>query len=460
MRTEEFDVLVAGGGTTGVIAGLAAARNGARTLIVERQRCLGGQFTAGSQGAWVGFSDKANRIVSGMTWELRDLLYERGAIVENDPETDVCFLYDPEVAKVVLNEMLGREPLITTYFNTAVVDVLVEGDNVVGAVVQSQMDRIEVRAKVVIDTSGDASVAAGAGAPFEIRAKKEIQPMTLIGRLAGVDLDRVQQHYQANPVESDHHVPPAWRDYKSFPGFMHYGIRDDLKNAELPEHLEYLRHWLVIFTSTPNPGEVTINCSGAVEAQSTAAEFEDRARQEIVSQACLYDVAEAMRTYIPGFENAYLSLIASQLGVRESRRIIGDYKLTLDDFREAREFEDNVGRAAMPAGFHTPEGESMTVYDLPAGESMGIPYRCMLPQTREGLLVAGRCVSYEPPVANTIRNMAQCMVMGQAVGTAAALAVEHGTTPRNVDISLLQATLRNQGATLDPAGTSRIPAAV
>ncbi len=136
--------------------------------------------------------------------------------------------------------------------------------------------------------------------------------------------------------------------------------------------------------------------------------------------------------------------------MRESRRIIGDYKLTLDDFASAREFEDNVGRAAMPAGFHAPEGESMTVYDLPAGESMGIPYRCMLPQEREGLLVAGRCVSYEPPVANTIRNMAQCMVMGQAVGTAAALAVEHGTTPRGVDIEMLQQTLREQGRTIDP----------
>jgi hypothetical protein len=460
MRTEEFDVLIAGGGTTGVIAGLAAARNGARTLIVERQRCLGGQFTAGSQGAWVGFSDKANRIVSGMTWELRDLLNERGAIVEDDPETDVCFLYDPEVAKVVLNELLGKEPLITTYFNTAVVDVLVDDDTVVGAVIQSQMDRVEIRAKVVIDTTGDASVAAQAGAPFEIRERKEIQPMTLIGRLAGVDIARVQEHYAANPVEFDHHVPPAWRDYKTFPGFMHYGVRDDLRGADLPAHLEYLRHWLVIFTSTPNPGEVTINCSGAVEAQSTAAEFEDRARQEIVSQACLYDVAEAMRTYIPGFENAYLSLIASQLGVRESRRIVGDYKLTLDDFREAREFEDNIGRAAMPAGFHTPEGESMTVYDLPAGESMGIPYRCMLPQTREGLLVAGRCVSYEPPVANTIRNMAQCMVMGQAVGTAAALAVEHGTSPRGIDVPLLQETLRAQGAILDPAVSHQVAAAV
>lgn len=448
MQTKEVDVLVAGGGTAGVIAGLAAARNGAKTLIVERQRCLGGQFTAGSQGAWVGFSDKENRIVSGIAWELRDRLNERNAIVEEDPEKDVCFLYDPEVAKVVLNEMLGKEPLLTTYFNTSTVDVIAEGSTVAGLVVQSGMDQMEVRANVVIDSTGDASVAAKAGVPFEIRPKKEIQPMTLIGRMAGVNMERVKQHYRENPPVHDHAVPPAWRDYKTFPGFMHYGLGDDLRNVELPPHLEYLRDWLVIFTSTPNPGEVTINCSGAVEAHSVAAEFEDRARQEIVSQTCLYDVAEAMRLYVPGFENAYLSIIASQLGVRESRRIIGDYKLTLDDFRAAREFEDTIGRGAMPAGVHTPDGVTMTVYDLPPGKSMTIPYRCMLPQKTEGLLVAGRCVSYESPVANCIRNMAQCMVMGQAVGTAAALAVEHGTTPRKVDIQLLQATLRGQGAIL------------
>lgn len=110
MRTKTVDVLVAGGGTAGVIAGLAAARNGAKTVIVDKQRCLGGQFTAGMQGAWVGFSDKKHRIVGGIAWELRNIFKERNAIVEVDPETDVCFLYDTEVAKVILDEITSREP--------------------------------------------------------------------------------------------------------------------------------------------------------------------------------------------------------------------------------------------------------------------------------------------------------------------------------------------------------------
>ncbi len=447
MRTKLFDVIVAGGGTAGVIAGIAAARNGAKTLIVDKQRCLGGQFTAGMQGAWVGFSDKEKLIVKGITWELRNILKGRNAIVEDDPNTDVCFLYDTEVAKVVLDEMVSKEPNLSTYLNTSIVDVIAEGDTVVGLVVLSEMEMIEIRAKVVIDCTGDAVVSAKAQAPFEIREKKDIQPMTLIGKMAGVDMERVRKYYEENPPVHDASVPPAWHDFKTFPGFMHFGLRDELQNVQLPPHLEYLRDWLAIFTSTPNPGEVTINCSGAIEAHSIAG-FEDRAEQEVFSQKCLYDVAEALRLYVPGFENAYLTAIASLLGIRESRRIIGDYKVTLEDFLSAREFEDSIGRGAMPAGTHTPDGITMVVYDLEPGKSMTIPYRCMLPKGKEGLLVAGRCVSYEAPVANCIRCMPQCMVMGEAAGTAAAIAVKQGTTPRNVNIGLLQETLRKQEAIL------------
>ncbi len=447
MKQRKVDVIVAGGGTAGVIAGLASARNGAKTLIVEKQRCLGGQFTVGMQGAWVGFSDKEKIIVKGIAWELRDKLMERGAIVEDDPMTDVCFLYDTEVAKVVIDELVASEKNLSTYLDTSVIDVLQEGDTVTGLLVVSESELMEIRAEVVIDCSGDAIVAAKSGAPFEIRPKKDIQPMTLMGRMAGVDLERVKEYYKANPPVVDSNVPPAWREYKTFPGFMHFGLHDELERVDLPPHLEYLRDWLGIFTSTPNPGEVTINCSGAIESHSTSG-FEEKAEQEIFSQKCLYDVSEVLKRYVPGFEHAYLSAIAGLLGVRESRRIIGDYKVTLDDFLSAREFEDSIGRGAMPAGVHTPDGITMNVYNLEPGKSMTIPYRCMIPKGKEGLLVAGRCVSYEAPVANCIRCMPQCMAMGEAAGTAAAIAVSQGIKTREVNIPHLQKKLKEQGALL------------
>ena len=286
MKEKKVEVLIAGGGTAGVIAGIAAARNGAKTLIVDKQRCLGGQFTAGMQGAWVGFSDKDKIIVKGIAWELRDILKERGAIVDNDPETDVCYLYDTEVAKVVLDEVVAREPDLEVFLDTSIVDVIQDGDKVEGLVVLSETELMAIRADVVIDCSGDAAVAAKAGAPFEIRPKEEIQPMSLIGKMAGVDMDRVRKYYEEHPPVKDSHVPPAWHDFRTFPGFMHFGLHDELEGVDLPEELEYLRSWLGIFTSTPNPGEVTINCSGAIESHSVAG-FGERSEQEVFSQKCL-----------------------------------------------------------------------------------------------------------------------------------------------------------------------------
>ena len=447
MKKMEVDVLVAGAGTAGVIAGLAAARNGAKTLMIDKQRCVGGQFTAGMQGAWVGFSDKKKQIVKGMTWELHERLKAYNAIVEDNPDTDVCFLYDTEVAKAVLDEWIAEEPNLEVFVDTSIVDVIMDGDTVQGLMVLSETELMEIYAKVIIDGSGDAAVAFKAGAPFEIRNKEEIQPMTLMGKIAGVDMDRVKAYYAANPPVHDHMVPPAWREFKTFPGFMHFGLNDELQGKELPPDKEYLRDWLGIFTSTPNPGEVTINCSGALGSHSVAG-FGERTEQEVFSQKCLVDVAWAFKTFVPGFEHSYLSAISSLLGIRESRRIIGDYKVTLDDFLAAREFEDSIGRGAMPAGAHTPDGITMYVYNLEPGKSMTIPYRCMLPKGKNNLLVVGRCVSYEAPVANCIRCMPQCMVMGEAAGTAAAISIKNGTTVRDVDIKELQAKLLEQGGIL------------
>ena len=234
MQQMEFDVIVAGGGTAGCIAGLAAARNGAKTLIVEKNRCLGGQFTSGMQGAWVGFSDKRNRCVGGMTWELRNILKDMGAIVDKDPDKDVCYLYDTEVAKIVLDDLAAKEPNLTTWLNTQIIDVLQDGDTVTGLVVVSEMNIIEVRAKVVIDSTGDAGVCAKAGATYEIRPDKEIQPMSLIGKMAGVDMDKVAKYYEEHPPVMDTMMPPAWHDFKSFPGLMHFGLKDELKDVDLP----------------------------------------------------------------------------------------------------------------------------------------------------------------------------------------------------------------------------------
>ena len=447
MREEAFDVIIAGGGTAGVIAGISAARQGAKTLIIDKNRCLGGQFTAGMQGAWVGFSDKDKRIVGGMAWKLRNILKDHDAIVDENPDTDVCYLYDTEIAKVVLDDLAAKEKNLTVYLNTIINGVIVEGKEVKGLIIQSEMQDMKVVGKIVIDSTGDAAVCYRAGADYELREKKDIQPMTLMGKVAGVDFEKVKQYYKDNPPVMDAMMPPAWHDFKTFPGLMHFGLKDALKDVKLPKEKEYLRHWLGIFTSTPNPGEMTINCSGAIESHSTDG-FDIRTKQERFSQDRLYDVVWAMKKYIPGFEQAYLTAISAMLGVRESRRVICDYEVTFQDFLEARDFPDSIGRGAMPAGTHDPDGETMRVYDLPAGKSMTIPYRCMVVKGMDNLLVAGRCASYEIEVANCIRCMPQCMVMGEAAGTAAALALKEGVSVRDVNIEELQNVLKENGVIL------------
>lgn len=342
MNQKTFDVIVAGGGTAGAIAGLAAARNGARTLIVEKNRCLGGQFTAGMMGAWVGFSDKLHRCVGGIAWELRNVLNELGAVVDEDPETDVCYLYDTEVAKVVLADLAAREPNLTTYLNTQIVDVLQVGDTLSGLVILSEMELMEVRAEMIVDCTGDAAVAAKAGVPCEIRPKKEIQPMSLVGKMSGVDLARVKAYYKEHPPVKDHWWPLV-AGVQNVPRLYALWLHGHAGWRGASASFGILRSWFGTFMSSPNEGEITINCSGAIASHSIEG-FEEKTRQENFSQKCLYDVAEALKRYVPGFENAYLSAISGFLGVRESRRVLGDYKVTMVDFMAARDFEDSIGR--------------------------------------------------------------------------------------------------------------------
>jgi len=446
MKTKKVDVLVCGAGTAGIVAALAAARNGAQTLVVDKLRCLGGQFTAGMQGCWVGFSDKEKVIVKGIAWDIRDRLIARGAYLENDVNTDVCYIYDTEASKIVLDEMVAEEKNLEVYLDTLITGVVTDGDAVKGIIALSECEEMEITADVVVDCTGDAVVSYMAGVPYEIRDKENIQPCTLMGKLGGVDIEKVKKFYAENPPVIDTFLPPAWRSFKTLPGFMHYGLGDELAGDDVPERLHYLRHWLAYFNETPNFGEVVINCSGAIINHSTSG-FSDRTSMEISAEKCLYDVAEVYKRYVPGFEKSFVSGMASLLGIRETRRIIGDYKVTFEDFLSARQFEDNIGLGAMPAGYHKADGsEDMDVFDLEPGTSMGIPYRCMLPLGKDGLLVAGRCSSYEPEVANCIRCMAQVMAMGEAAGTAAAIAAKKGIQPRDVDIKELQAQLKKQNA--------------
>ncbi len=447
MRSLKTDVLVVGGGTAGCIAAIASARVGAKTLIIEKQECLGGQWTAGMLGLWVGFGNKEKVIVRGIPWEIRTKLKKLGAIVENNPETDPYALYDPETAKLVLDEIVGDEPNLSVYYNSTVIDVIMEDNAVAGAIVCAGSEEVVVSAKVIVDCSGDAVVAAKAGAPFWIQERSALHPVTVIGKFCNVDVDKLSDYYKKNPPKLDPPCNPAFGGFTTFPHLEHYGLKDELKDIRLPPRLEYFKKgWMVMFNTTPHPGEVLWNMTGDILLDCT--HVEDVIKGEITSRKRLRDGLEVAKMCIPGMENAYIASTASLLGVRETRRIEGEYTISVEDATNARSFEDAVALTGMAMGYHPADGTDIVMTPLKKGATMGIPYRCLLPKKVENLLVAGRCTSYVPEVADTMRNMVQCMAMGEATGTAAALAVIEGVTPRALNIRSLRKKLSEQGVAL------------
>lgn len=447
MKSFQTDVLVVGGGTAGCIAGISSARNGAKTVIIDKQECLGGMWTCGYLGLWVGFSNKESVIVRGIPWELRMKLKELNAIIEKNPDKDPYALYDPEVAKVILDDFTINEPNLTSYFHSTVVDVIMEENRVVGVVACAGDEEVAILAKTIVDCSGDAVVAAKAGAPFWIQKPNELHPVTLIAKFCNVDVDKLSDYYEENPPKLDPPSNPAFLGFTSFPHLEHYGLRDELENVKLPPHLEYFkRKWMVMFNITSNPGEVLWNMTGDIEVDAT--HVEDVIRGEINSRRRVREGLEVAKMCIPGMENAYIACVASLLGVRETRRIDGEYMVTVDDAKNTRDFEDTVARTGMAMGWHPADGTDIIMTPIPSGKSMGIPYRCLVPKKVDNLLVAGRCVSYVPEIADTMRNMVTCMAMGEAAGAAAALSVSEGVTPRKLDIQLIRKVLKEQGVYL------------
>lgn len=449
----DADVIVVGGGTAGAIAAIAAARNGARTLLIDKHGFLGGTATAGN--VFHGFFDcRGNQVVKGIGEELvQRMIAEEGSPGHllggkwghGVPEYFVYSQtpYDLETFKYVIMRMVdeaGARMLLHTFFASA----LCTDQAVTGVEVHNKSGRSAWKAKVVVDCSGDADVAASAGASYEFgRGDGKAQNVTLLFTLGGVDFDRVVEYSRAHVRvrtwgEWHSRLMKAPKLGESQPSYVSMSgkiiIDDDLeKGTELSCGFRSLR-----------PGELRLNVTRTIGIDGTKAE--DLTRAEIEERKKVFEVAKALRRLVPGFERSFLAGTATEVGVRESRRIIGDYVLSTEDVLEGRDFEDSVCRGAYPVDIHDPEGGHVTHTFVKDGLSYGIPYRCFLPRGLENILVGGRCISTSHVAHGSTRQMPTCVAMGQAVGTAAALAVKKRTTLRALDVELLRSTLVKQGA--------------
>jgi hypothetical protein len=445
LRTE---VLVVGAGGAGTVAALAAGRNGAKTLLVEYQGFVGG---ISSTLTWLGFHDQEYRfVVKGIPLEIARRLQANGDAGDFalDPKCSSALSLDNHAFKCLAVEML-QEAGVDLMLHTHVVDTLREGDRIVGVVVEHKSGRQHILADVVIDCSGDGDVAARGGVAWEKGRTGDglVQSPTLVFRLGGVDREALIRGCRNwEWAYREWFIPfPELRDkflarLDSVDTFIFGGfaplVEQAVKNGEL--HTPQTR---IIGVKTHVPDQflaVTTRILGLDPTDTTSmTDAYVSTYKQIPEQVRMY------RKYIPGFANASLLEIAPMLGVRESRRIMGDYVLSAEDMLAAHPFEDAVAMGGYHVDIHRPDGTWVDSTDVPAYQ---IPFRSLVARDVDGLMMAGKCLSATHQAVASTRVIPICMAQGQAVGTAAALAVRRGVSVRDVPTQVLQDTLMEQGA--------------
>ncbi|MBI3922305.1 MAG: FAD-dependent oxidoreductase [Armatimonadetes bacterium] len=439
----DFDIIICGGGPAGIAAGITAGRRGAKCLLIERYGFLGGMSTAALVNPWFTFhNQKGEQIVRGVAQEIVDRLVALGASPGHLRDTVgfvySCTSFDPEVYKRVAEEML-REAGCRVLYHSLVLGAEVAGPHLREIVVACKSEQRKLRAKVFIDTTGDADLSAFAGVPFQKGRETDgaMQPMTMNFRVGEVDLKPVADYIRQNPKEFHHETLfDQLEPLTGVSGF--FALWRDAK-------LDIPRDRLLFFAGA-RPGEVNVNTSRIVGKDGTNAEDLTAAEQEGRRQVML--IVGFLREKIPGFENSYLLALPAQVGLRETRRIVGDYILTGEDVIQGAAFEDTIALSDYPVDIHSPTGVGLTLSGA-AEQYYGIPYRSLLPRNVDNLLVAGRCLSATHEGHASARLTPTCMAMGQAVGTAAAMCVEGNHLPRGLNVSELRDALRTQGGRVE-----------
>lgn len=447
-----YDLVVAGGGPAGTAAAVCAARLGLKTLLVEATGALGGMGTSGLVASFGPVSDGERMLVGGFMKELLDTMWTQGAFA---PQVTQAFLsrqlnrwvpFKPEHLKRILDDFVVQAGVEVRFF-TRVIEADTSGRRINGVVLSSVEGLRYVQARTFVDATGDAALAALTGADCKVvlRDTDTVSPSTLCSLLGGMNwqdpaygedgsgLDAVK-----NRVRSEW-VPQAIADGfftqedRFFPGMNRIGAQGATLNAG---HVFNL-----------NPLSTRSLSDGMIFGRKLAVEY-----------------TEFYRQYVPGCENAELLTTAPLMGVRDSRRIVGEFELTMDDFLARRQFPDQIAVYNRPTDVH-PTNTSKEEYErflkdfhgkdnLGVGQSVGIPYSILVPRGSDNLWVAGRCHSSDTKVHGSIRAQSAAYMMGQAAGTAAAQAVATGQPACDLDTAALVTRLRENGAYLPQTSLS------
>ncbi|MBE6651208.1 MAG: FAD-dependent oxidoreductase [Ruminococcaceae bacterium] len=412
---KKYDLTVAGGGFAGVAAAVAAAREGCSVLLLEKGNSLGGAAVNCLVNPFMRNNTELNgvntELSQGLFEEIKERLIERDALVNGR-------IFLEEELKFVFNDMV-REANIDVLFRAYISSVDKKDGKISNIRVSTISGYVDIESDYYIDATGDAQVAYLAGCPTILGREPDhlCQPMTLCFRVGNVDVERF--------FEGKERLVELYKDARA---------NGDVTNP---------REDILVFR-TPIHNVLHFNTTRVVKLDPTS--VFDVSKAELIARDQVREIYDFMKKHAEGLEDSFLMMTAPEIGVRESRMIVGDYVLTEQDCRNFTKFEDGIATCNYDIDIHNPEGSGTSHYYFPKGEYYTIPYRSLIPQSVSNMLVAGRCISSDHGAQASYRIMPTVCTIGEAAGTAVALAKISACDVRNISITDLQSTLRKHGA--------------
>lgn len=421
---EKYDIIVIGGGIAGSAAALSAAREGRKVLLIERTNALGGTAVNSLVIPFMPYSytdpetGKRVPLSRGIFAEIVEELKKCNSLYEYyDLEFDTSF--NEEYLKLILNRMLLNAG-VKLLFHSYLIEAETQDGHIVSVTVANKSGKQTYYADYFIDATGDGDLAALSGCSFRLGREEDnlCQPMTLCFRLGNVDVDKYVNEERADAIK-------LYKEYKE---------AGRIKN--IYEKILTFRH--------PSKGVLHFNSTRI--AKKSPIDAMDITEAEIEAREQAFELFAFLKENFSSFKDAVMLSTAVSIGVRESRMIEGEYTLSQEDLLNLTKFEDSIAACNYDIDMHNPEGSGTTHHYFKAGEYYTIPYRCLTPKKTDNLLVAGRCISVTHEAQASVRIMPTCFCLGQAAGTAAAVAADHKTDVKSIDIKEVQQRLKAANA--------------